>query len=529
MNRLRKEKVSLISALKITKYTLLLPLIISGVVLSICHYFSTTFGQDTVFRSLMGWRWLQDPFYILAPNDITWVFGPLHCYVNALSVYIFTDPNIGPRLASTIFAFLVIIPFYLIAWQMFGKKAAFYSSLAFPFYSLFVGLSVSGSSESLSVFFLLTAIYFLTRFGENQKYIYPVIFGIALTLAAATSYDIWLFIPLFCLYLLLKYFTTWNVKFLLGAAIFLILALAFPLQWIIGSYLVSGNPLTFINQVKALDIGRLQNHVEFGSKYVEYNETFPGVMLITLTPFIFLVALFGFLRDIWRQIKSLNIITISLILLYVYYYYNFVLTHMAILFSRYIVLQGVFLLLFVGYGFNFLELHLIKSRFRIYRVFIYAAMVAVFVLLGFCREWDPGFRGRLGSLSPVIKQPAFVTQTVNYLRDKADNGAKIYLDAGNNENRYPYLKLFHNWNMVHGYFGPPAGWIPELIKYDPDYILTSNTYSRIKDFTRVEQDTLFIDSVDNKYFKTEKFGFYSIFEKSEDVVNTADSLYLHAQ
>ncbi len=528
MNRLRNEMVSLISALKITRYTLLLPLIINGIVLSICYYFSTTFGHDTIFRSLMGWRWLQEPFYILAPNDITWVFGPLHCYVNALSVYIFTDPNIGPRLASTIFAFLALIPFYLIAWQMFGKKAAFYSSLAFPFYSLFVGLSVSGSSESLEVFFLLTAIYFLAKFGERQKYLYPVIFGIALTLAAATSYDIWLFIPLFCLYLLLKYFTTWNVKFLLGDAIFLILAMAFPLQWIIGSYLVSGDPLIFIHQVKALDISLLQNHVEIGSKYVEYNSTFPGVMLITLTPFIFLVALLGFLRDIWRQIKSLNIVTFTLILIYVYYYYNFVLTHTVILFSQYIVLQGVFLLLFVGYGFNFLEEKLVKSRFRIYRVFIYASMVAVFVLLGFYREWDPGFRGRLGSLSPVVKQPAFVARTVYYLRDKADNGAKIYLDAGNNENRYPYLKLFHNWNMVHGYFGPPDRWVPELIEYDPDYIVTSPTYSRIKKYMDIENDTLRVHDAPHTYLKVEKYGIYSIYEKYDNAVNP-DSLITKPQ
>jgi len=524
MNNVENEKVSLINALKPDKYTLWWPLIISSVVLHVCYRFSTTFGHDTIFRSLMGWRWLQEPFYIMAPNDITWVFGPLHCYVNALFIFIFPDPNVGPRVASTVFAFLTMIPFFLIAWKIFGKKAAFYSSLAFSFYSLFVGLSVSSNCESLATFFLLIAIYFVIKFTERQNYFYPVIFGLSMTLAAATRYDIWLFIPFICLYLFLKYLTTKNAKFLLGGVIFFIFAMAFPVQWMYGSYQVSGDPLTFINQVKVLNVRWLQNHVEMGPKYVAYNAVFPGVMAITLTPFIFLVALLGFLRGIWSQIKSLNILTLLLILLYVYYYYNFVLTHTVILFSRYIVLQGVFLLLFLGYGLNFLEEKLIESRFRIYRVIFYASMVAVFVILSFCREWDSGFRGRLGPLSPIVKQPVFVTQTVNYLGEKAESDFKIYLDAGNHENRYPYLKLYDNWDKVYGYFGKPEGWALELNKYDPDYIVTSHTYSRVKDYMDIAHDTLCVHNVHHTYIKVQEYGFFSIFEKTGDTVNTIDYL-----
>ena len=69
----------------------LLAFLINGIALALSHNY---LDGDTHTRALHALLWLKHPFFIYIPNDVTWVFGPLHCYLNAAALSVWNNPLI---------------------------------------------------------------------------------------------------------------------------------------------------------------------------------------------------------------------------------------------------------------------------------------------------------------------------------------------------------------------------------------------------------------------------------------------------
>lgn len=491
-----------------------LPLFLTIVVYALAYGFSTTYGYDSITRSLMGWTWLQNPFHIVGPNNVTWVFGPLHCYINALSIVLFGDPNVGPRVFSTLFGILTVIPFFLVVKETFDARAAFYSSLAFPFYSLYAHLSVSANSESLSTFLLVSAVYALVKFVKSGGIGYAVASGVFMSLMSATRYDLWLFIPLAMGYLIFRSFKSRDRRMLVGLGLFSVIALSFPIFWMIGSYRQTGDPLYFINLVREYGAAS-QAASGFHLKTIAYYLVFfPGVIFLSLTPLVTLIAVLGLYSELRHNLRAHSFITWSVIALVLYFFYVFVVSRQIEPVSRFVVVHGIFLLFYFGYGLQYATKVMSRISFRRLLTATIVVMVAFNLLLASAYKLGGPVAERLIPLAPIVRQPDYVSNTIEILKQKAESESVILLDAQYYEQRVLYLKTFGHWDRIKGYVGSPQGFLDEVKSLNPDYIVISPTNYRLKNVLDQNSDTIIIPGTNISYKRILKEGIYGLYQRT---------------
>ena len=492
------------------KYGLFIPFTISLILYGVYFALSDTFGYDTITRSLMGARWLQHPFYISGSNAITWTFGPLHCYLNALSIIIFKDPNWGPRLFSTLFGFMTIFPLYFIVKEIFGQKEAFYSSLPFPFFTLYMNLSVSGNSESLSGFFLLSSIFFAILFSKTPKFSYSLFAGLAMMLSCATRYEVWLFIPIIGLFLFKNYLISKDRRFLQGCLLFVALSVAFPVSWILGNYYQNGNLLGFIPREDHDAVIMMHGSSRiFDSLYkLAY---LPAVLFLSLSPMIFLIAVWGF----WQHKKNIisNLVAWGFLTYLTYYLAAFVVLRTSILAARHINLPGLFLLVFLGPGLVALEERFQKRKIGISKITILATMLVLQAVLIPFNKPSEGWAERLRAISPVVQEPDYVNGAVSSLTNSATKGSSIFLDAKHYDQRILYLRLYKYWDNIEAYYGSPDSFVTAVIESDRDILVISPANVRLRKVIHQTGDYLVFEWPDYAYCKMEQFGIFSYYRR----------------
>ncbi len=434
---------------------------------------SDTYGNDTVTRSLMAWRWLKEPFFIVASNDITWVFGPFHCYLNVLSILLTGSPLWGPRLASSLFGALTSIPLYMIVRHFFGRRAAFYSGLAFPFFTFFIGLSVSGNSEPISSFFILWSVYFAVGFRENRSLLWAIAAGFSFNLAAATRYDVWIFGPILFGYLAWEYYKSHSRAILWGVIIFAFLAVSFPLAWIIGNYIKIGDPLIFLQQASGAPA--ISDHFDMKYlKHVLYDVAlFPAVMTLGLTPAVFIIAIIGFFHTLRQKGSAGRFPAIVLLVLILSYLVVFVINQRIIAVSRMMVIHGLFILMFFGPGMVILQFALKQIFGRILLVSTIIIMIVFSALPPLAALKPDGGHSRLTPLSQYVPVAANIEYIGESLHRRLERGEKLLLDCKFMPHRTILLRLFEHENDIIQSYGTAAEYKQEIISKRPDILLLS--------------------------------------------------------
>ena len=97
---------------------------------------------------------------------LTVLFGALFIFVSR--IFSQNDPVFAVNLMSVVFSSLAIPALYAVSNKLFGRLAAFLSSILFSVSPIFLGISVYGKSHTPSIFFLLTGLYFLLSFLETH-------------------------------------------------------------------------------------------------------------------------------------------------------------------------------------------------------------------------------------------------------------------------------------------------------------------------------------------------------------------------
>jgi 4-amino-4-deoxy-L-arabinose transferase-like glycosyltransferase len=497
--------------------TVLVPLGVATIVYALYYGMSTTYGYDTAFRSLMGYHWLQHPFYIYATNEITWVFGPLHCYVNALAVAIFGDPNVGPRLFSTLFAVLSVVPFYRIARETFGARAAYYSSMLLPFYTVLANLAVSGNSEPMALFLLLWALSYVLIFAKSKRIYHALLAGISLTLAFATRYDIWLLLIPVGGYLLARYYQTRSKRLIRASVVFGMVALSFPLTWVIGNQIVVGDGLVFIHQVQKLSASAMAAmNTTHDLHQVVYNLAFlPGVLFLSLSPLVTFISTAGLYIELRRNLREFNLVLLVLATLIAYFLYAFVFTLQTILVSRLIVLHGVFLLIFFGAGLSRARARLRPKTFKALLTTTLITAVLSNGLIAFGGLSEDGPRARLRPISPVVQQPTYMSLAVDNLKLEADRDHSIMLDTKFHDQNILYLKLFDTWSSVITYDDQPEKFAAYVKHHQPDILVMSPSNGRMRRVIPKLSDNLNFVNDNADYILASKFDIFWIYRRED--------------
>lgn len=127
----------------------------------------------------------------------------LYKYMIASFMGLWRDPVLAPRVFSTAFGILFVIPYYKTLQILFGKAVAFFSGLVAVFYPLHVIQSSVAASEAVYYFFLFAALHHFFIFLENpeKKHSFWIAAGL-FNIASLLRFESWIFIPVFFFLLL---------------------------------------------------------------------------------------------------------------------------------------------------------------------------------------------------------------------------------------------------------------------------------------------------------------------------------------
>jgi 4-amino-4-deoxy-L-arabinose transferase-like glycosyltransferase len=434
----------------------LLAFLINGVALVLSHNY---LDGDTHTRTFMALQWLKHPFFIYIPNDITWVFAPLHCYLNAIALAIWNDPSLTTRLLSLILTSLTIFPLYHSVRLLFDERAAFYSAIFCCFCTLFIHPSAIGASEGINLFFLFTSLYFFLRYRASFRWRDMLLSAFAALAADMMRYDSWPFVSMLTLLLLIFAFTdTRKARFsvrltaIFKAIVFGSISHHFVFIWMGAQWIKFGNP-TYMT-VNDLDAPQIAQNIErYGRLMVNlYQFGFlPGVMFLC-APVAFAFAVVGFYRVV--RSRRFNVLFWVFAVMVFYYLQTFVITLSRYPLARFTTIPTILFICFSGVGFAFVMDRLPEVWRR--RVIPVLALITILVPIGlgfFSRPSDNGIAEKLRAISPVTNPPTYYFDFVDDCRKTIADGGRLLLDTRNYNHRLLYLDLYRYHEQI-DYFWP---------------------------------------------------------------------------
>lgn len=245
-------------------------------------FFTQNWYGDAFSRIELAERWAVDPHWISAFGDGAWQYGPLHLYVLGVASKLWSAREHVGRVVSLLAGTATALPLFFLCKRLFGLHSAQNSVLVFAFWGLHVQFSTTAASEALSLL-LFTAC--LAWFAADRWL--PA--ALALTLACAVRYDVWMLIPVLAAVLALR-------RRFVPAVAFSAVALVFPVVWMIGNSRFHGDaqyPAHFINAFHRTWF--VENEAVWGFwRHRALNLFFwPLVALFTLTPLIAVAGVVG--------------------------------------------------------------------------------------------------------------------------------------------------------------------------------------------------------------------------------------------
>jgi len=228
-------------------------------------------------------------------------------YLLALSLYIWNQPLLSPRLATVIFGIGVMIPFYFLVRMLFNERIAFYSGLLLVFYPLHVLQSGYTTSDVVYQFFLISSLYYLFKFKQDkEKLITLFVSALLLNISSVLRFESWIFIPVLSLFLYSD-----GKKYSL---MFFFLSLMLPCVWLLLCYHVTKDMFfSFIMPAKTMRAEILlrysenQNDILRWLKVLSWNIGYPVVIS----------GMFGVIYAFIRK-KAVSLAVLFLLLLFSY-------------------------------------------------------------------------------------------------------------------------------------------------------------------------------------------------------------------
>jgi hypothetical protein len=431
----------------------LLAFLINGVALALSHNY---LDGDTHTRTFMALQWLKHPFFIYIPNDVTWVFGPLHCYLNAAALSVWNNALITTRLVSMILTSLTIWPLYHSVRIVFSERAAFYSALFCCFCTLFIHPAAIAASEGINLFFIFTAIYFFLQYRASSGWRDLLLSAGAILAATMMRYDSWPLTSMLALLLLIHAFMEAGKPDVSAKGAAIIKALAFGLishgfilMWLLAQWIVFKDPLHMMAiEADAPEIAKHMSQVGLLG-VVMYHLSFLPVVMFLSAPVAFVASVVGFYRGV--KSRQFSVFFWLLAVMVVYYLLTFVISLSRYPLARFTTIPAVIFLCFSGVGMVY-----VLERWPIFRrVIPVLALITILVPIGlgfFSHPSENAIAEKLRAISPVTNPPTYYFDFVDDCRKTLASGNRLLLDARNYNHRLLYLDLYQYRDQIDYYW-----------------------------------------------------------------------------
>ncbi|XXF76670.1 glycosyltransferase family 39 protein [Myxococcaceae bacterium GXIMD 01537] len=374
---------------------------------------------DAVVRTELAERWLNDPHLIKSYQDGAYQFGPLHVYLVGGALTVLGREDAG-RAVSLLFGVLSVVPLFLLTRRLFGWRAGMAAGLAFSVWGMHLQFSTTAGSEAVSLFLMLWVLSLFAE-GLDENRFAPLFWSaMVLNLACATRYDAWLFMPLLTLAPLVA--PEDRVAAITRSFGFGLLCLPFPLLWMQGNEMASGDPFYPIHVVEEFHrnwvsdgVGRLG---EWGYRLQNLG-FWPGVALFTLTPLVALFSGVG-LWKAWRSHREARWLVFVTVIPAAFYTFKASVLLNFVPLGRFTVTQLAMLLPFVAVGFAALMAKRSVGAQRAVAGLASVLAVAMPVGLGvYTFRADGGPRDTLRPVSPTSTNPVPVMRAADFLKAEA--------------------------------------------------------------------------------------------------------------
>jgi len=225
----------------------------------------SAYGADDFSRSLSADYWLYYRRFDLGWEG--WLglgasgWLPFSDYLFGLALAIHRDLYLTPKVVNLFISAIAVLAVYLLGRELFGRTAGFFTACLFAFQPWHVWLGISGMTSDLpSVVLIAFFGVFLVRWLRTDAS--RVLLTAAGVLGAANGfrYENWLFSAVFSLFVVLVAVSHWKRglltrRWVTVAVCALAIINAFPLAWMIASYVVLGDWLPAFHVTNAWMVG----------------------------------------------------------------------------------------------------------------------------------------------------------------------------------------------------------------------------------------------------------------------------------
>lgn len=204
-------------------------------------------SADDYCRTVISYEWLQNP------RIYSGVWLSMHFWINGFVMLFIKDLFTAATTVNFIFSTFSLIYFFKVVEITFERKIAFWSALIFSIFPFQVWLSISGLPESISYFFIISALYYFIKWKRDDKTKYLLIASILIALASGFRYEAWLFcvtIPIMILYYSIKERN--SLKNIVLFSLISCISFIVIIWWLIQNYIDSKDFFFFIKETERI-------------------------------------------------------------------------------------------------------------------------------------------------------------------------------------------------------------------------------------------------------------------------------------
>ncbi len=240
---------------------------------------------DEFGRTVLAARWAQHPYMLW---NGPWL--PFHMYLFGTALRLKMEMLWVPRVIVILFGALSILLMYLLTSQLFGsRRVGLISAFLLAVNPVHVWLSSTPLTEIPHATFALAGLLGLVLYLKYGKQRYIYLGAFALALASGFRFEAWILSIFFDLALIWSGIQLYkqgalDSKRLFNLAVGSMIPWLFPVAWMAGNYLETGNPLYFMEYIKTYKLTWYGRH----GSYLHYLKTF-----LRIDPYTTVLAIFG--------------------------------------------------------------------------------------------------------------------------------------------------------------------------------------------------------------------------------------------
>jgi hypothetical protein len=373
---------------------------------------------DAVARTWLALDWADEPNLPISFAHGVKQYGPLHVVLLGMATWVVPSPQLAGGVLSLLFGAASIVPLMALARRLFDERAAVVAASVFALWGLHVQSSTTAASEALCLFLVLTAIACMHA-GADERRIGPLIVAaLATTLACATRYDLWIWAPLFCGWVL------WRTRDVKVALLFAAIVASFPLLWMAGNFHDLGDALFPLRDIDRFHRDWYQDELAFwGAAKLRLMALFfwPGAAVMSLSPLAAAAGVAGALLVLRRPHPARWLVVLALATIALY-------TARSLLFESFVPLarftmkELALLCLFVEPGAAWLAQRLRLSAPGLRGGIVASAAVWLVLLQLGVEHGRPGLAQSLAPIAPISRNPRDIEPVLAELRRLAAEG-----------------------------------------------------------------------------------------------------------